>query len=236
MIGVCEKSTTPKRCSKTDFVVNFFKDSPWLDIPEDRKGEILIEPLYPPGKLLGGAPAQETKVSKLAALTAARKNKGYNKNFDEPSRSVNTSVALLNRLSGNLNTARTNEDIKIQGHKLPVSAATTSSEDTTLSEQNQLTKERKQQYAGPIEETNLTLETINGGLKKPLDAPIASPSTFARAMFGSGDSQRLPCIPSQLLYFCAPRAPDTDFDAFIGPSPEDIVLEAQKPKGLFLID
>ncbi|KAJ5256249.1 hypothetical protein N7505_011400 [Penicillium chrysogenum] len=54
---------------------DFFRDCPWLNIPSHRKSEILIEPLYPRLGLLGGAPENGGKLSKLAALAAARKKK-----------------------------------------------------------------------------------------------------------------------------------------------------------------
>lgn len=53
----------------------FFRDSPWLNVPSHRKADILVEPLYPRMGLMGGAPESGGKVSKLAALAAARKKK-----------------------------------------------------------------------------------------------------------------------------------------------------------------
>ncbi|ODH49558.1 translation elongation factor Tu [Paracoccidioides brasiliensis] len=61
-------------CPQPFSTADFFKDSPWLNIPAQCKADILIEPLYPPLGLLGGAPEASGKVSKLAAL-AARKRK-----------------------------------------------------------------------------------------------------------------------------------------------------------------
>lgn len=54
----------------------FFRDSPWLNVPAHRKADILMEPLYLRMGLLGGAQdAAGGKVSKLAALAAKRKQK-----------------------------------------------------------------------------------------------------------------------------------------------------------------
>ena len=50
---------------------DWFKDVPWFNIPPEREGVILAEPVYPPLRLLGGS----AKPSKLAALAAARKKK-----------------------------------------------------------------------------------------------------------------------------------------------------------------
>ncbi|KAJ5302960.1 HBS1-like protein [Penicillium atrosanguineum] len=54
---------------------DFFRDSPWLNVPADRNMDIMVEPLYPRLGLLGGSPEAGGKVSKLAALAAARKRK-----------------------------------------------------------------------------------------------------------------------------------------------------------------
>ncbi|KAL2374809.1 hypothetical protein RJ035_000152 [Blastomyces gilchristii] len=65
-------------CPESFSAADFFKDSPWLDIPAHRKADILVEHLYPRLGLLGGAQETSGKVSKLAAL-AARKRKDNEK-------------------------------------------------------------------------------------------------------------------------------------------------------------
>lgn len=67
----------PTTCSQTAHfsAAEFFRDSPWLNVPAHRKADILVEPLYPRMGLLGGAQESNGKVSKLAALAAARKKK-----------------------------------------------------------------------------------------------------------------------------------------------------------------
>ena len=71
----------------------FFNDCPWFNIPEERRGEILVEPLHRHGGLLGGASSQgDGKPSKLAVLAAARRKKG---NEDQSGNSANSSVAIL---------------------------------------------------------------------------------------------------------------------------------------------
>ena len=68
---------SPTTCSQTAHfsAAEFFRDSPWLNVPAHRKADILVEPLYPRMGLLGGAQESNGKVSKLAALAAARKKK-----------------------------------------------------------------------------------------------------------------------------------------------------------------
>ncbi|OAX78671.1 translation elongation factor Tu [Emergomyces africanus] len=63
-------------CPEPFSAADFFKDSPWLNVPASRKADILIEPLYPPLGLLGGAPEPSGKVSKLAALAARKRKDG----------------------------------------------------------------------------------------------------------------------------------------------------------------
>jgi len=64
-------------CSSLVSAKDFFRDCPWFNIPSHRRADILIEPLYPRGGLLGGAtPATaKPKVSKIAALVAKRRQK-----------------------------------------------------------------------------------------------------------------------------------------------------------------
>lgn len=71
----------------------FFRDSPWLNVPSHRKADILVEPLYPRMGLLGGAPESGGKASKLAALAAARKKKEEEKPPAEATPAVATPSA-----------------------------------------------------------------------------------------------------------------------------------------------
>ncbi|PGH09183.1 translation elongation factor Tu [Blastomyces parvus] len=95
-------------CPEPFSAADFFKDSPWLNIPAHRKADILVEPLYPRLGLLGGAQETSGKVSKLAAL-AARKRKDNEKKaaaevVGEASSAVSddqrkSHVSLLDRLA-----------------------------------------------------------------------------------------------------------------------------------------
>ncbi|KIV83257.1 translation elongation factor Tu [Exophiala sideris] len=69
-----KKSAATEACLSPFSAADFFKDSPWLRIPDHRKAEIIIEPLYPRLGLLGGA-SGGGKMSKLAALAAKRRQK-----------------------------------------------------------------------------------------------------------------------------------------------------------------
>lgn len=67
--------TSMRSCTAHFSAAEFFHDSPWLKIPSHRRADIIVEPLYPRLGLLGGAPESSGKTSKLAALAAARKKK-----------------------------------------------------------------------------------------------------------------------------------------------------------------
>lgn len=64
-----------RSCTAHFSAAEFFRDSPWLKVPSHRRADITVEPLYPRLGLLGGAPESSGKTSKLAALAAARKKK-----------------------------------------------------------------------------------------------------------------------------------------------------------------
>lgn len=67
--------TSMRSCTAHFSAAEFFRDSPWLKVPSHRRADITVEPLYPRLGLLGGAPESSGKTSKLAALAAARKKK-----------------------------------------------------------------------------------------------------------------------------------------------------------------
>ena len=104
-----EASTVPYPCyhalSAPFSAKDFFHDTPWLNVPPHRRGEILIEPLYPSAGLLGGSSSSGAgKVSKLAALAAKRKQRDAEKKAAAGKENVNNSaqsspsLALLGRL------------------------------------------------------------------------------------------------------------------------------------------
>lgn len=217
--------------SSLSSAADFFKDSPWLDIPKERRGEILIEPLYPRGGLLGGSSSQGTgKISKLAALAAARKKKDQGRSQDGSSGASNTSVALLDRLSGKAKSpseapGRPGSEIQISGDRKlePISA-----------HPNPLYPARIRKCSVPKEEEKVAevLEpsaTESQELKHLVVVPVATPSMFAKVMFGMVDavyerqSKRM-----KTMIFALPQGPDAEINPFAGPSPDDEVSRAQQ--------
>lgn len=179
------------------------------------------------------------KVSKLAALAAASKKKASERNLDVSSQSSNTSVALLDRLSRKVATKQ-NDNGTHQTLDLPVSEALLGGQNPQPRKSTNIAEKRKRQIStlpqgAEPEIKGLQIPSDPGamyyGLTIPLIAPKASPSKFAKTMFGSSGNWHR--TPLQNSCYSAPRAPDTDFDAFAGPSPEDIVIKAQNSKSNF---
>lgn len=221
--------------SSPSSVADFFKDSPWLDIPKERCGDILIEPLYPRGGLLGGSSSQGTgKISKLAALAAARKKKDQERSQDGFSRASNTSVALLDRLSGKPKgsgetSVRPDSGIQISKDRKP---------EPIIAHPNPLYPARKRKCSVSKEEK--VLEVLEPPvpelqeLEQLVVVPVAAPSMFAKVMFGMADavydrqSKRM-----KTMIFSLPQGPDAEINPFAGPSPDDVVSRAQQhSKGL----
>lgn len=235
----------------------FFRDSPWLNVPAHRKADILVEPLYPRLGLLGGTPESSggKKVSKLAALAAARKKKEGDKattataaapattlptktdQAEVPSaeRKGTTSLSLLERLSA-------------PGKQKPFECANglrALGKGTRLGT-HAIRKEPSQEQAkpskGPTElqlEEQVAKEAANQDTEKeqPKVNIRAEPSTFATIIVGEATRPTV-TEPSHLhshsvdLMQVYGQDLTEAFD-FAGPSPDDVVLNAQSSaKGL----
>lgn len=239
-IGLLPIMDSAPRCAKFS-AAEFFRDSPWLQIPEDRRGEILIEPLYPRGGLLGGSSsASGPKVSKLAALAAARKKKESNNRSGDSTQNLNTSVALLDKLGGKANASKIGEESQLKP-KTPTS-------DTTLYEQSKRPEDRKypvrrRKSSSPSAQAQKDVGDIQGSgatppepdlPTAPVTVPAASPSTFAQTIFGSSEATQKTSINiSESSNFFVPLEfpSNTKSDPFAGPSPDDVVIKAQNSKG-----
>ena len=236
------KETCLVRLPATDF----FRDCPWLNVPKERRGEIMIEPLYPRGGLLGGSLQQGNgKHSKLAALAAARRRKENHKPLE---RTSNSSVALLDSL-GRTRPSSTATN-KASGHKedAPKPQASSPSSHTSVvrkyparrraSTKNDEPDSSRLRLESPKPIVNDTQDT-----PKPLAILAASPSAFAQTMFGlpsatsqgfdhssvQKESSRQPHSTHYALQFTLMTV--TESSAFAGPSPDDVVMQAQNSKG-----
>ena len=218
------------RCPRGLSAADFFKDSPWLNVPGDRLGEILTEPLYPKLGLLGGTSKQESAPkSKLAALAAARKKKENLKSKDDSV--ANSSVALLDKLG------RSSQEAKPH-HGLEKSSPASKIENTKdVSD----ARPRKYPVRRPPKSSTSDEPRLNSCLdstttpssssteEQVVIALAAAPSTFAKTI--SGSMTDVEEDPKYIIDHHAMRASvdDTKFD-FAGPSPDDVVLKAQNSK------
>ena len=228
----------PSRCDGPFSVREFFKDAPWLNIPKDRRGEILIESIYPRGRLLGGSPSQKP-VSKIAALAAARKKKAIEGTKSMPQKST-TSMALLDKLSGrtsgttsgdptlSVSGAIHSESIgEDQGVKTQASARPVQKDERQISD-------LKRDVDGHVKVPRQLSSADSPSPLEPAIAPVAPPSKFAKVLVGDSDFwKKQPTVASFRPYYTLYPASSslTNFDAFAGLSPDDIVLQAQNSKG-----
>ncbi|KAL6714445.1 hypothetical protein ACLMJK_007869 [Lecanora helva] len=215
-------------CSRAFSAADFFKDSPWLNVPQDRRGEILIEPLYPSMGLLGGASKQENAPkSKLAALAAARRKKDQQK--AEDGQHLTKSVALLDKLG---------VKSKEPSPKSQLSPSILNSRSESIAQADDARRRKypsrrpqnTDQKAQPSREADAIIITspANPPTEEPPPSTLAaSPSMFAKTLFGPVErrNDRL----TQCFDIDAMQSLCTEFD-FTGPSPDDTVLAAQNSK------
>ncbi|KAL3460467.1 hypothetical protein BJX64DRAFT_185451 [Aspergillus heterothallicus] len=216
---------------------DFFRDSPWLNIPPHRKGDIIVEPLYPRVGLLGGAPESGGgKMSKLAALAAARKKKEGDSGPMPPSATGGIAQPSVGDSKGPSLSLR---------ERLVIKQATQSDKSPSLrglgkrpgSVQAISPQKRTSEPAPPTapETTGLDVAIEDGQTEHKEETPAinirASPSTFAATIVGD-DTRPKMTEPSHLYTntFDLIKIYGQDlaepFD-FAGPSPDDVVLNAQ---------
>jgi len=183
--------------------------------------------MKPSGGLLGGAP----KMSKLAALAAAKKKEAEEKRKPSESKEVSAetsrAVSLLDRLV-------TKKDSTVE--------TSSSKTETPVITNSKLAFRKKppvQKKSEPVVSESAIEETIPARPKQNLRAP---PSSFAQALLGSQDDtssgggvmeDSQPPIKrrrSVIASFGLPYAESKIFtaaDPFSKPSPDDVVLNAQ---------
>jgi elongation factor 1 alpha-like protein len=223
-------------CSIHFCAADFFKDTPWLQVPFHRKAEILIKPLYPAGRLLGGA---SKKPSKLAQLAAARRKK------DEEAKSSR----------GSAKKSPTQQDagyIDILA-KLGQSASLgnmSAGDNGPLDRPSQLRLKENSDFTDDNLD-NSTQESVNVRSKstrldvepneaKPSQSDTqdlqAFPSEFAAAMLGISKRSHTEMTnpPLDERVFSLPlisEREDAEPFSFADPSPDDIISVAQSSRG-----
>lgn len=221
------RQTLDSKVCCTGFITakDFFHDCPWLNIPHERRGEILIEPLYPRGRLLGGSSSPgEPRVSKLAALAARRKKE----NEQTGNRlSSYSSVTLLDKLS------KKSQNERHQDPKEPHYLEDTKPDNTGTRSYRNINR-RNTSPPKPItslEEGNATLKaTATQEAREPIKiVPAASPSPFAKTMLGTLQDTSSPIVSLEVVgsSFSDLTQTNSSSNAFAGPSPDDVVMNAQ---------
>lgn len=233
-------------CSGRLSAAEFFADCPWLNVPKFRQGEILVEPLFPRGRLLGGSPSQaHGKPSRLATLAAARRQK---ENTKPSEGNMNSSVALLDKL-GRKGAPSAPGRIASGQNEVPVLKDVTplitnpARRKYPIQRRASIEEATSESKSSELESPKLAVETPEKS-DEPPSVPAALPSAFARTMFGlptaPDPNNEVSASPKELSppsYNQSYTLPyrlmmDTESDAFTGPSPDDVVLKAQNYKTL----
>lgn len=222
---------------------DFFHDCPWLHVPSHRKAEITVQPRFPRLGLLGGAPEAGGKVSKLAALAQARKKKEGEKTApalevpstpqSERSRSSSSDsrgapLSLAERLAANTKSPKPEGSLRRLGK--PDSPAPSPV-------QKPLAETREPPAPVRLDQPKVQDEPAERPESPPPAAIRASPSMFASTIVGyaagptTAEPSHLHSNSVDLLKIYGQDHAEP-FD-FAGPSPDDVVLNAQNTaKGL----
>lgn len=249
LVPVYPVPLSPPASSTAHFsAADFFRDAPWLNIPAHRKADILVEPLYPRLGLLGGAPENSGKVSKLAALAAARKKKEGEKSAAptptppsevESSRPSSTerkspALSLRERLASNGKPQKSSEGLQ------SLRSLNKGSRLGSPSPQKMPSPEPRKQSSPEVTGQADIEPPVSTDKKQEEQAALnirAPPSTFASTIVGEAIRPKM-AEPSHLsastldLIKIYGQELAEPFD-FAGPSPDDVVLNAQSSaKGL----
>ena len=206
----------------------FFWDVPWGAVPTERHGNITRIPMRSRGTLLGGS----SKSSKLAALVAARKKQEEEKRTAATSNAqTERAVSLLGRLGAK------KENFSVGGAKISTSFPQSAprQELPLRTRTNQPGTPQKERPPSPAREEAQLLPLLSS------QVPRGPPSMFAQAIFGHEEGNRS-YRPTQSTktqnrdrMFSLPFTLDEDYkkrDPFAGPSPDDVILQAQSKGSL----
>ncbi|KAI5253684.1 hypothetical protein E4T42_02805 [Aureobasidium subglaciale] len=225
LTGLGTVPTSPLPTSHTN-PANFFKGIPWFNVPEERVGCIVAEQFRPPLRMLGGT----GKPSKLAALAAARKKKEADQKAAAEGGQTEKPAgvaSLMDRLGTRSTQSASQENTKPgdapkqqETRSFPIRKRKSPSPPPPIEDRRP---------AAPEPTTPQTPEPATN----PIEHVRAGPSVFASTMCGGSSRRRpshqdaivltqniLPAIYGQDANLANPNA-------FSGPSPDDIVMQAQ---------
>ncbi|CDM34565.1 Yeast eukaryotic release factor [Penicillium roqueforti FM164] len=223
---------------------DFFRDCPWLNVPSHRKSDILIEPLFPRLGLLGGAPENGGKLSKLAALAAARKKKEAEKTPSPPETSTSSTPKPEQPKTSSLDHSGVSRSLRdrlaASGRSTPKASEGPGSlrHVATPSSPHSISKQPDSENRRPSvsKASESTQREVLEAKEEPVSQQTlptirASPSTFASTIVGAAtgptaaEPSHLHSNSSDLLrIYGQDHAEPFDFAA---PSPDDVVLNAQ---------
>ncbi|KAI4726252.1 hypothetical protein E4T49_05997 [Aureobasidium sp. EXF-10728] len=205
---------------------DLFSGISWFNVPEERVGCIVSEQVRPPLRLLGGT----GKPSKLAALAAARKKKEADqKAAQDGAQSERPAgvASLMDRLG-----ARSEKPVNQENLKPGQVAQQPETRTFPIRKRKSPSPPPPVEDRRPAAPEPTKIETPEPPTK-PVEHVRAGPSIFASTMCG-GSSRRPPshhdsAILSQniLPAIYGHDANLANTDAFSGPSPDDIVMQAQ---------
>lgn len=217
---------------------DFFKDCPWLDIPLRRRAEIVEERLRPRGGLLGGSSSNSIhKVSKLAALAAARRKRENEKAIEANSEATNSTIMLLDTLSNRRDHPEKSSFSPVENDRSSTQTIKQDKLHQEKSPKNYATRKSQNSSPPPKESSEVSEPTLSvNEVPQETAQTLAKPSPLACIVLGSAHGSVDSSYRPQISFFC----PAADFglnnaesNPFIGPSPDDIVARAQNlSKGL----
>ena len=194
---------------------DFFRDCPWLQVPQHRRADIVVHPIYPQRGLMGGT-STAGGASKLAALAAKRRQKENEKQSagDVSVKPQDDYAASLSKL--NISPLPTAQRLRVTGEKKGL-----------FYTPDQMHEACDKPSDNSPRTTSTEENTSDDKLPRVAEVKAlrASPSPFASIMLGHPDHE-----PAQSLT-PVPLAVDTNTFDFKDPSPDDIVYKAQTPKG-----
>jgi elongation factor 1 alpha-like protein len=197
---------------------DFWNDMQWLHTSHKRQ-TVFLEPLYPPGGLLGGSPDALPKMSKLQALAAARKKKAQEQ---KSAASIEDVAKPMEGLTSESPEIRDKENTsEIMG-----SAAKNTPRTYPVRKRKNSSPHRRTSQPSDLVQ-NTSPELVEDSLLAP-SIEQAKPSAFASTMFCNNEPTPIHSSPKAL--FTLPYSANLSghsTDAFTGPSPDDVVLAAQ---------
>ena len=220
-------SPRSQTCSRVLTAKDYFADCPWLNIPKERRAEILIEPLYPRRGLLGGSSKESRKTSKLAALAAARKQKASEQS-SIGTKASSSSASLLDKLGKVKSSDPRDSTAGAEASKSQPSPTLQRLRKYPARRQDskEVDSPRSKEPAPESPDTPLPVEPMQN--EDPI-AMYSAPSAFAEAMMGEGrsmpSSEALSISYNPFHLEC--NMSECSTDPFAGPSPDDVVAKAQ---------